>query len=184
MSDATSFAGKPCCTCLGVWLPAYERELLARKVIRRSLDVYQLTGTVPQSAGTHKGGAFDLGQTSLEAIMVARQMGADATWHRPAGWDGGTGISHSHGVLTGCPHNGAAAYQIAAVRAGFNGLGAGGRGGPDTGPRPLSGRTFAAGIVWHRAQHQKRARLARIAVEVTRLRARIVLLKSKRKALL
>ncbi len=175
----TTFRGKPCCPCLARWLPAYEAELLARGIIRQSLDVYQLTGTAAASAGTHAGGAFDLGQTTPDAIRVARDMGADATWHRPTDWDGRGGVSHSHGVLTGCPHNGPARYQIAAVRAGFNGLGAGGRGGPDDGPRPLSGRTWTEGLAWQATQARRR----RITTTITSLRARIVRLRARRKAL-
>ena len=79
-------------------------------------------------------------------------MGADATWHRPYNWDGRGGMEHVHGALTGCPHNGPAAYQIAAVRAGYNGLGHLGHGAPDTGPRPLSGRTWQQGLAWARSQ--------------------------------
>lgn len=58
-----------------------------------------------------------------------------------------------HRVLTGCPHcEDTAAYQTAAVKAGFNGLGHAGRGGPDDGPRPLSGRTWEQGIEWAEEQ--------------------------------
>lgn len=147
----TSFRGFKCCSCLAKWLPAFEAELLRRGLIKQSIDVYQLTGSAAASAGTHaKGGAFDIAQTSPAAIGLARQMGADATWHRrrSQGFD----VDHTHGVLRGCPHNGPARYQIAAVDAGFNGLGAGGRGGKDDGPRPLSGRTWSEGIAWANAQ--------------------------------
>lgn len=147
-----TFRGKPACACLAAWLPAYEAELLRRGVIVRSIDVYQLIGGATASAGTHsQGGAFDLGQTSDEAIWVARQMGA-ATWKRtPAqGF-----ILHSHGVLRGCPHNTPARYQIDALDAGFNGLGRGGRGGRDDGPRPVPQRTWQQGIAWAVAQIPK-----------------------------
>jgi len=137
------FRGKPACPCLAKWLPAYERELLKRGVIKSNIDIYQLIGDVAASSSTHsRGGAFDTAQTSDEAIFVARQMGADATWHRPYNWDGKGGISHAHGVLRGCHHNGPARYQITAVDAGYNGLGHLGRGGGDTGRRPRSLRTW------------------------------------------
>jgi hypothetical protein len=155
------FRGKRSCPCLIAWLPAYERELRARGVLARKpkafLSIYQLIGTAAASAGTHTGGAFDI--TDLPGdidLWVARQMGADATWLRPRNWDGRGGIEHTHGVLRGCPHNTGGRYQIAAVDAGFNGLGAGGRGGPDTGPRPLSGRTWEEGVAWHREQQRIR----------------------------
>lgn len=144
------FRGRRACTCLAAWLPVYEAELLRRGVIKHSIDIYQLVGGAAASAGTHAtGGAFDIAQTSREAIAVARQMGADATWHRTPG-QGFT--SHTHGVLRGCPHNNPARYQIDAVDAGYNGLGRGGRGGKDDGPRPLSKRTWREGIAWAKAQ--------------------------------
>ena len=146
-----SFRGFPCCSCLAKWLPAYERELLRRGLIKHNLDVFQLTGRAGASAGTHaQGGAFDLAQFSAAQLRVARDMGADATWHRRIGQ--GFDLDHAHGVLRGCPHNEPARYQIAAVDDGFNGLGKGGRGGRDDGPRPLSGRTWQEGIVWAKQQ--------------------------------
>lgn len=155
------FRGKPACACLIRWIPAYERELRARGVLAKKprgfLAIYQLIGNAAASAGTHTGGAFDIVDLPGDVdLWVARQMGADATWLRDTNWDGRGGIKHTHGVLRGCPHNIGGRYQIAAVDAGFNGLGAGGRGGPDNGPRPLSGRTWEQGIAWHREQQRIR----------------------------
>lgn len=144
------FRGYPACPCLAEWLPRYEAELQRRGVLAGPLRIYQLTGNAPASGGVHaEGGAFDITDyLGGEDVAVARQMGADATWARVAGFS----TVHIHGVLTGCPHNGPARYQIDAVRAGFNGLGAGGRGGPDDGPRPLSGRSWRQGLEWARQQ--------------------------------
>lgn len=144
------FRGHPCCPCLKRWIPAYEKELLRRKLIKQSVDIYQLIGNAPASAGTHsRGGAFDIKQFSTEQVRVAREMGADATWHRaPPTFS----PEHAHGVLRGCPHNWPVAYQIGAVDAGFNGLGTGGRSAPDDGPKPLSHRTWKQGIAWARQQ--------------------------------
>lgn len=154
MTYIVDFRGFPACPCLAAWLPVYEAELQRRGALRGALHIYQLVGGAPASGGTHtEGGAFDLLDLPGEAdLVVGREMGADAYWTRPYGWDGGTGIRHNHGVLTGCPHNGPARYQIDAVRAGFNGLGPGGRGAPDDGPRPLSGRTWQQGIEWAHQQ--------------------------------
>lgn len=139
------FRGKPACECLAEWLPALEAELLRRAVIRESIDIYQLIGGAAASGGTHAtGGAFDIVQRDPVTIWVARQMGADATWARTT-----MSPPHAHGVLTGCPHNGPAAYQITEVRAGGDGLLGS---APDTGPRPLSGRTWREGIAWARQQ--------------------------------
>jgi hypothetical protein len=152
-SYAVKFRGFWACPCLAKWLPAYEKELLRRGVIKSNIDIYQLIGGATASAGTHtKGGAFDIAQISWEAIYVARQMGADATWHRPYNWDNRGGMSHTHGVLRGCDHNYPARYQITAVDDGYNGLGHLGRGGKDTGPRPLSHRTWRQGIAWAEKQ--------------------------------
>lgn len=147
------FHGYPACSCLLEWLPAYEAELRRRKILGRlaRLRIYQLIGLGSKSGGTHGGGgAFDiLDLPGGEDIWVARQMGADATWSRLYNWDGKGGMAHIHGVLRGCPHNGPARYQIESrsqgVDHGRNGLASG---GADTGPRPLSGRTWREGIAW------------------------------------
>lgn len=151
MTYVVDFRGRPACPCLASWLPVYERELQRRGLLAGDLPIYQLIGTASASGNTHRdGGAFDISDLTGDLdVWVARQMGADATWARTAA-QGFT--PHLHGVLTGCGHNGPARYQIDAVRAGFNGLGAGGRGGQDDGPRPLSGRTWREGIAWAQAQ--------------------------------
>lgn len=126
----TAFRGLPCCTCLADWLPWYERALLEAGEIRQSIDIYQLRGLVAASGGTHSGGgAYDVVQRSDRAVLIARQLGA-AAWRR-APWN----PEHQHGVLKGCDTNGAAFYQVAALNAGFDGLGAGGRAARDPGPR-------------------------------------------------
>ena len=171
----TSFRGRTCCTCLAAWLPAFEAELIARGVIKESIDIAQLTGDADKSAGVHsQGGAFDIRQCDPATIRVARKMGADATWARTgAAW---AGNEHAHGVLTGCPHNGPARYQIEAVLDGFNGLGSGGRGGKDDGPRPLFMRSWQEGISWHKAQNRRR----KIRSLIQSLKSRIRLLEAER----
>lgn len=149
----TTFRGYPACTCLAKWLPVYEAELQRRGILKGKLRIYQLIGGAPQSGGTHsKGGAFDLlDLPGALDVAIAREMGADATWSRPYNWDNRKGMAHIHGVLTGCPHNGPARYQIDAVRNGLNGLANHAR---DTGPRPLSGRTWEQGIAWAKAKQK------------------------------
>jgi len=151
---AVDFRGLPACPCLAAWLPVYEAELQRRGILTGPLRIYQLIGSYSGSAGTHStGGAFDiLDLPGGEDVWVARQMDADATWERPYNWDGDGGIAHTHGVLSGCPHNEAARYQIYAVERGENGLA---NHGPDTGPRPLSGRTWRQGIAWAREQEDE-----------------------------
>lgn len=123
--------------------------MLAKGLIRHSLDVYQIIGGASASAGTHRtGGAVDTAQYSDAQLRVWRDMGYDAGWRRRTSQ--GFDLDHAHAVARGCPHNGPARYQITAVDAGYNGLGANGRGGRDDGPRPLSGRTVQQGIEWAR----------------------------------
>jgi endonuclease/exonuclease/phosphatase family metal-dependent hydrolase len=150
--------GLPACSCQRKWLPVYVAELKRRGIVIRFV---QLIGGGKKSGGTHStGGADDAylvswpkGMTRDEAwrivIWVGRQMGADARWRRRYNWDNRGGEEHGHGVLTGCPHNGPARYQIEDVREGLNGLVSNAR---DDGPRPLSGRTWKQGIVWAQKQ--------------------------------
>lgn len=180
-----TFRGKPACDCLVAWLPAYEAELQARSLLKGPLTIFQLIGGAAASGGTHAtGGAFDLlDLPGNDEVWVARQMGADATWTRPKNWDGKGGIAHDHGVLRGCPHNLPARYQITAVDANGNGLGAGGMGGTDTGPRPLSGRTWQQGLAWQKQQANLRARRAALDERIVKARANVKELVAKRKAL-
>lgn len=154
------------CSCLVEWLPVYEQELIDLGVIRESIDVTQLIGGYAASGGTHStGGAFDIWQTQRKAVQVARYMGA-AAWARTRA----QGFApHIHGVLNGCPHNSPARYQIAALHSGHNGLGRGGRGGRDDGPRnmPIPLRTYKQGIAWAKARQAKRRRPVSPAKPIT-----------------
>lgn len=146
------FRGHPCCPCMPPWLTALERELIALGVVETSIDIAQLTGDAEASAGVHKGGgAFDIWQHDETTVWVCRQMGADATWARITG--SFLTNRHTHGVLTDCPHNGPARYQIEEVRSGGDGLLGD---APDPGPRPLSGRTWREGIRWAEARQKER----------------------------
>lgn len=149
------FRGRVACRCLAQWLPEYETMLRHEGVLGPDelLPIAQLVGDAPASKGTHYGGAFDLWTVDPRYVKVARQMGADATWVRDTG--SFVNNKHIHGLLTGCPHNVNARYQLDAVRANYNGLGIGGRSGPDTGPRPLSGRSWREGIAWANQQREE-----------------------------
>jgi hypothetical protein len=151
------FRGKPACPCQAKWLPVFEAEAQRRGILTGPLPLSQLIGGAAASGGTHTSGGADdtyplTGIDVAAYVWLSRQMGADATWHRPYNWDGRNGVEHIHRVLTGCPHNGPARYQIDAVRAGFNGLGHLGHGAPDNGPTPLSNRSWREGIAWAQAQ--------------------------------
>jgi hypothetical protein len=151
------FRGLPACTCQAAWIPVYEHELQRRGILDGPLSIAQLIGGFSGSGGTHvTGGASDFwltGKTAEAAVWVARQMGADATWHRLPNWDGDGGDEHIHSVLRGCGHASLSAKsQIVAVD--HNGDGLLGD-APDPGPRPLSGRTWQQGIEWQRQEEDK-----------------------------
>lgn len=184
---AVEFRGFPACPCQATWLPAFEAEAQRLGIIDGPLPLSQLIGGAVKSGGTHAtGGADDTWPlTSIHDVTayvaLSRQMGADATWERPYNWDSRGGVRHVHRVLTGCPHNGPARYQITAVQDDYNGLGYGGRGAPDTGPRPLSGRTWQQGIAWAQQQAEEAdmtpeqaKQLADTLDTVTRLEARSI----------
>jgi hypothetical protein len=157
---AVKFRGHDACPCQVVWLPVFEAEAQRRGILHGPLPISQLIGGAATSAGTHStGGAADfypLGSITVDGdgglVWLARQMGADATWHRWFNWDGHGGVEHVHSVLTGCIHNSAARYQIDKVRAGLNGLA---NDFKDDGPRPLSGRTWQQGIEWAKQQEDE-----------------------------
>lgn len=153
-SYAVDFRGHPACPCQIAWLPAYESELQRRGLLSGQLPIYQLIGNYVASGSTHAlGGVADfLDLPGGEDVWVARQMGADATWSRLAGWDNGGGIAHIHSVLRGCPHlSQSARDQIGAVDRGGDGLVGD---APDNGPRPLSYRTWQEGIAWAHQQEE------------------------------
>lgn len=159
---AEPYRGEWACPCQLVWLPVFERALKHFGVIGQSevVDYAQLIGFFSGSGSTHTGGgAADIwliGSRGVRAVWVARQMGADATWLRLAGWDGPGSDEHIHSVLRGCPHlSSAARNQISAVDSGGDGLG--GTSTPDPGPRPLSFRTWRQGIEWFNQQEDDMA---------------------------
>lgn len=134
------------CNCLREWIPWLRKVCIKRGL--GDFDVWQCTGGLSASGGTHSaGGAFDLGGISSARVAIAREMGAPATWAR--NW---TGNRHTHGVLTGCVHNSPAHYQITAQLLGRDGLGYKGLAGPDPHPRPKVYRDWRQGIEWAKAQ--------------------------------
>lgn len=126
------------------------KQAVARDLPDIELVIIQAAGNASASAGTHADGwAIDLQTWHLSGPQIerlvahARKYGASGTWYRtPAqGFD-----PHIHAALD--PGSGwtNSSYQIAAVRAGYNGLGNGGRRGRDTHPAPAHWITAAAGI--------------------------------------
>lgn len=156
------FRGLPACECLAKWLPVYERELQETGNLVGTLRIFQLIGDAAASGNTHlPGGAYDVtdGTPSQADVLIGRQMGAAEWLRQPPTFS----TLHRHGVLRGCPHNAGGRYQIGALDDGFNGLGKGGRGGPDDGPRNFEVRTWQDGIAWAKKRQRVRAINAKIA---------------------
>lgn len=139
------FRGKPTCTCVRKWIPAFEAELRRRKLLTGNVYLYQLKGGAAASAGTHsQGGAIDMQRLTGAQRQVARNMGG-ASWGRgPAQGM----VNHEHIVLIGCPHNSPARYQVSAYKRGYSGLGYGGVASRDPFTRPATIRTWKQGIKW------------------------------------
>lgn len=150
----TSYRGLPACSCLVLWLPAFEQ------VIGRQPRLFQLVGDARASAGFHKGGgSADYEPLTEDELRTARNMGA-AAWNRWWHDSDGDPNFHAHLRLNGCLHNNIAQAQVADLNAGRDGTGPlyDNAGEPDNGPRagvhwPL--RTWRQGIEWAKAQMEE-----------------------------
>lgn len=169
----TDYKGRkwPVTADMGKWLTAYQDEALRRGYLKQGLDLWQTIGGAAKSAGTHlavngKACCIDTAQTSTQMVQLAREMGADATWHRKKNWDGRGGMEHCHINLRGIV-NKYANYQYTStaygVDHGHNGLA---NGGKDDGPKPLSHRTWEEGIAWAKAQQSTPSKIAKTPVAV------------------
>ncbi|GAB3884634.1 hypothetical protein [Terrabacter terrigena] len=142
--------GHVACDCLIAWTPVFQR-LCELKGYGHPV-VWQATGLNPNSVGTHAAGdTIDFGGLGNARAMLAREMGAWATW--PRDWAPADGGQHTHCVLAGGPHNAnTSRYQTTAVRAGYNGLGPDGRAGRDPLSPPKTYRTWKQGIAWAKGE--------------------------------
>jgi hypothetical protein len=184
---AVPFRGLWACPCQAVWIPKFEAH--CNRVISGftgTLAIAQLIGLNPSSGDTHsKGGYGDYWLKGLMADRVvaeARQAGADPTWHREENWDGKGGGEHVHSGLRGCPHmSDAGKQQVYSVDHNDDGLAGT---APDSGPRPLSYRTWTEGIEWMEEQEmaQYEGQLALIIKQGEQSKARDVALRQIVKA--
>ena len=147
----TEVDGDPALACphMAQWWPVF--TALVKQRFGVSLEILQAAGSYSKSGATHvEGASVDWRTWRFTPAVVngivalAREMGARATWYRTKaqGFD-----PHVHMALD-CPCRSGADYQTAAVDAGYNGLGARGRGGKDTHPAPSTRRDYKAGIAW------------------------------------
>ena len=151
----TEVDGDPALACphMAQWWPVF--TALVKQRFGVSLEILQAAGSYSKSGATHVEGTsvdwrtwrFTLAVVN-GIVALAREMGARATWYRTKaqGFD-----PHVHMALD-CPCRSGADYQTAAVDAGYNGLGAGGRKGKDTHPAPSTRRDYKAGIAWANQQ--------------------------------
>lgn len=151
---AVPFRGLWACPCQVQWIPKFEDHL--NRVIENfhgTLAIAQLIGLASASGDTHSGGgAADYwltGSLADKVVAEARKAGADPTWHRQLPTWTASG-EHVHSLLRGCPHLSVAAeVQVACVDRNDDGLTGD---APDSGPRPLSYRTWREGIDWMEEQ--------------------------------
>ena len=128
--------------------------ILAMLGIDLGARIIQAYGQAAASAGTH--GAppcavdirvWGLSRGQIEAVVrLLRECGWIATWYRD--WAGNPHIHAVCDIETWSP----ARYQCTAVKAGYDGLGSGGRKGRDTHPKPSTWRTATQGAAWAEAQ--------------------------------
>lgn len=140
------------CQHMAVWLPLFSELCRLEGLVRSHLDVTQVAGDYEKSGGTHEEGtAADVAQYTERVSELAREAGAPASWPRGEAFGQPSMRYHSHLALDcSCPSG--ADYQITAVKAGYNGLGAGGRGGKDYIRRPSTWRNYTTGVAWMRAR--------------------------------
>ena len=137
--------------------------ILAMLGIDFSARIIQAYGNADASAGTHgippcavDIRVWGLTRGQVEAVVrLLRECGWEATWYRD--WVGNLHIHAACDIGTWTP----AQYQCKAVRAGYNGLGAGGRGGKDPHPRPSAWRSATQGAVWAETNNPKNIDLER-----------------------
>jgi hypothetical protein len=90
------------CSCVVESLPYVELDMLAKGIIKESIDIFQLgyRDDVGASAGTHaRGGCVDVGQYSAKAIDVWRIWGWTMQDRSPF-----LDPNHGHGWPYCCPH--------------------------------------------------------------------------------
>lgn len=134
--------------------PAWEAlvALVKQKYPDVDLDrrIVQARGKGSKSAGTHSdGAAVDVRVWNLttaqrrEIVRLAREVGFPASWDRA--WEGNEHL-HLGADIPGKKTR--VSYQVTAVKDGRNGLGPGGRKGPDDGPKPSEWRDTTTGPQW------------------------------------
>lgn len=140
--------GEPAIGCehMAAWWPLFSRMGRALGLVRECFDIVQAQGASSKSADTHlQGTCVDVTQDAPEVAALARECGAPGSWGRGPRYNQTGFDAHSHLGLD-CPCWSNADYQIAAVKAGYDGLGVNGRGGKDYIAVPDVWRDWESGI--------------------------------------
>lgn len=135
------------------WFAAVDL-IKARTGFDLSKRILQALGDAKASAGVHRapGVCVDIrvwGMTRAqieEVVALLRECGYAGTWYRD--WEGNQHIHAATDIGVWSP----ALYQITAVKAGYDGLGSGGKQGKDPHPKPSAWRTAQTGAAWAREQ--------------------------------
>lgn len=116
-----TYQGLPCCACQLEWLTAFNAELAARGM--KQLEIAQLIGNAPASAGRHLGGGnIDWWTVDVATARLARRFGGLAML-RDGTRDSFDNNKHTHCYLFGCPHmSDGARRDMAEVLTGGDGL--------------------------------------------------------------
>ena len=125
------------------------RACIARDCPDIDIVLIQAAGSAAASAGTHADGwAIDLQTWHLtreqreRLVAHMRRYGASGTWYRyPPAFE-----PHIHAALDPGRRTTNSSYQVAAARAGYDGLGSGGRRGRDIHSAPAEWITAEEGI--------------------------------------
>lgn len=152
-----TYQGKPCCACQLEWLTVFQQELAARGL--PPLQIAQLIGNAPASAGRHLGGgSIDWWSVDVATARLAREFGGLAMI-RDGSRDSFDNNKHTHTYLVGCPHmNVGAKSDLAEVLKGGDGL----VGSTPDDPRlkgAYTGLTWKQGVTEMKLLQRRRARL-------------------------
>lgn len=100
MAANVAFRGMRTCSCVATALPWIELDMLLRGQIKSNIDIFQLNGNAPASAGTHApSGCMDVGQWNTAQIDTWRRWGSTMQRRDLKGV-----VTHGHGWMYGCPH--------------------------------------------------------------------------------
>lgn len=175
-----TYRGLPCCYCQAQWLTAFERELAAQNM--PPLQIAQLIGNAPASAGRHLGGgSIDWWTVDVATARLARELGGLAMI-RDGSRDSFDNNQHTHVYLPGCLHmSDGARRDMAEVLRGGDGLIGDVPDDPRLAGAWTKGDTWTKGLARMNARELRRRRIVKIEkARARRAKARDVVRNSTR----